>query len=77
MSSLVQILEKCPEATLQPMNKYIMEVSCKTKKRPAFLKIAVDDETAQAYLSSDDPIGIIVYFKRSDYDKAIEELKET
>jgi hypothetical protein len=37
----------------------------------------VDDETAQAYLSSDDPIGIIVYFKRSDYDKAIEELKET
>lgn len=70
---LIEALKRNKGKDFFGVNKGLMEVSLSTKKKPAFVKVAVSDEAARNFMSRK-YTGFIICFDGDELNEIVDEL---
>lgn len=57
----------------QMLNSSLMEVSKSNKRRPGFIKVAVDDTRAANLMSPNSSVGMMIFIDRDVYKRLVGE----
>lgn len=78
MTNIQKMLNKVvmsQSATALSVNRNLMQISvAPSKKKPGFVKMAVDDETARGFMLGGDMVGFMVVVSKEDYARIVSEM---